>query len=107
MWRRHQTEKREFRLQGATNCGATGRKGTGAEGRLSEVCLGRLLPVLFSAFGGKVPSSHPCTGAASGHQWGFQKGLVSGFPGGPVLGSPHANAGDMGSIPGPGGFHMP
>ena len=63
--------------------------------------------MLFSASGDKVPSSHPCTGDALGHQWGFQKGLVLGFPGGPVVGSPHANAGDMGSVPGPGGFHMP
>ena len=32
---------------------------------------------------------------------------LPGFPGGAVLGSPPANAGDMGSIPGPGGTHMP
>ena len=29
------------------------------------------------------------------------------FPGGPVVGKPPANAGDTGSIPGLGGFHMP
>ena len=29
------------------------------------------------------------------------------FPGGPVVGNPPANARDMGSIPGLGGFHMP
>ena len=29
------------------------------------------------------------------------------FPGGPVVGSSPASAGDMGSIPGLGGFHMP
>ena len=29
------------------------------------------------------------------------------FPGGTVDKNPAANAGDMGSIPGPGGFHMP
>ena len=29
------------------------------------------------------------------------------FPGGPVDKNPPANSGDMGSIPGPGGFHMP
>ena len=29
------------------------------------------------------------------------------FPGGPVVGSLPANAGDMGSISAPGGFHMP
>ena len=29
------------------------------------------------------------------------------FPGGPVVKNPAANAGDMGSIPGLGGFHMP
>ena len=28
------------------------------------------------------------------------------FPGGPVVGKPPANAGDTGSIPGPGRFHM-
>ena len=30
-----------------------------------------------------------------------------GFPGGAVVGSPPANAGDMGSSPGPGVSHMP
>ena len=30
-----------------------------------------------------------------------------GFPGGAVVGSLPANAGDMGSSPGPGGSHMP
>ena len=29
------------------------------------------------------------------------------FPGGPVVKNPPANAGDMGSIPGPGWSHMP
>ena len=29
------------------------------------------------------------------------------FPGGPVVKNPPSNAGDMGSIPGPGRFHMP
>ena len=29
------------------------------------------------------------------------------FPGGPVVGNLSANAGDTGSIPGPGGSHMP
>ena len=29
------------------------------------------------------------------------------FPGGTVVGSPPANAGDPGSIPGPGGSHVP
>ena len=29
------------------------------------------------------------------------------FPGGPVVKNPPADAGDMGSIPGPGRFHMP
>ena len=29
------------------------------------------------------------------------------FPGGPVVKSKPANAGDTGSIPGPGRFHMP
>ena len=30
-----------------------------------------------------------------------------GFPGGAVVGSPPASAGDTGSSPGPGGSHMP
>ena len=30
-----------------------------------------------------------------------------GFPGGPVVKNPSANAEDMGSIPGTGGSHMP
>jgi len=30
-----------------------------------------------------------------------------GFPGGPVVKNPPANAGDTGSIPGPGRSHMP
>ena len=30
-----------------------------------------------------------------------------GFPGGAVVGNPPANAGDTGSIPGPGRSHMP
>ena len=29
------------------------------------------------------------------------------FPGGAVVKNPHANAGDMGSSPGPGRSHMP
>ena len=29
------------------------------------------------------------------------------FPGGPLVKTPPANAGDMGSIPGAGRFHMP
>ena len=29
------------------------------------------------------------------------------IPGGPVVKNPPSNAGDMGLIPGPGGFHMP
>ena len=29
------------------------------------------------------------------------------FPGGPVVNNPLASAGDMGSIPDPGGFYMP
>ena len=31
---------------------------------------------------------------------------VRDFPGGPMVKDPHANAGDTGSIPGPGRFHM-
>ena len=33
--------------------------------------------------------------------------LISGFPGGAVVGSPPANEGDTGSSPGLGGSHMP
>ena len=35
------------------------------------------------------------------------KGTDRGFPGGSVVGSLPANAGDMGSSPGPGRSHMP
>ena len=35
------------------------------------------------------------------------KEATLGFPGGAVVGSPPANAGDTGSSPGPGGSHMP
>ena len=35
------------------------------------------------------------------------KHLHRDFPGGTVVKSPPASAGDMGSIPGPGGSHMP
>ena len=33
--------------------------------------------------------------------------MNQGFPGGAVVKNPPANAGDMGSIPGPGRSHMP
>jgi len=33
--------------------------------------------------------------------------LIGDFPGGAVDRNPPANAGNMGLIPGPGGFHMP
>ena len=36
-----------------------------------------------------------------------QRTLVLGFPGGAVVKNPPANAGDMGSSPGPGRSHMP
>ena len=35
------------------------------------------------------------------------KGRVQGFPGGAVVKNPPANAGNTGSSPGPGRFHMP
>ena len=38
---------------------------------------------------------------------GKWKTIVVGFPGGAVVGSLPANAGDMGSSPGLGGSHMP
>ena len=34
------------------------------------------------------------------------KNEQKGFPGGSVVKNPPANAGDMGSIPGPGRYHM-
>ena len=37
----------------------------------------------------------------------FKKSYVRGFPGGAVVESPAANAGDTGSSPGLGGSHMP
>ncbi|KAJ8790565.1 hypothetical protein J1605_004538 [Eschrichtius robustus] len=33
--------------------------------------------------------------------------VTEGFPGGPVVKTPPANAGDTGSSPGPGGSHVP
>ena len=45
--------------------------------------------------------------------WGLSTGIIAlikgtrGPPGGPVVENPPANAGDMGSIPGPGRFHVP
>ena len=35
------------------------------------------------------------------------KNSIQGFPGGAVVKNPPANAGDMGSSPGPGRSHMP
>ena len=37
----------------------------------------------------------------------FKNLLALGFPGGAVVKNPPANAGDMGSSPGPGRSHMP
>ena len=37
----------------------------------------------------------------------YLKSLRLGFPGGTVVKNPPANAGDMGSTPGPGRSHMP
>ena len=39
--------------------------------------------------------------------WTIKKAECRGFPGGTVEKNLPANAGDTGSIPGPGGFHMP
>ena len=36
----------------------------------------------------------------------FLQNMHEDFPDGPVVGNPPANAGDTGSIPGPGRFHM-
>ena len=41
------------------------------------------------------------------NRWMDQEEVVRGFPGGAVVGSPPANAGDAGSSPGLGGSHMP
>ena len=38
---------------------------------------------------------------------GWQKEAIVDFPGGAVVASPPANAGDTGSSPGPGRSHMP
>ena len=40
-------------------------------------------------------------------QTSFDEKEMRGFPGGPVVKNPPANAGDTGSIPGLGRFHMP
>ena len=37
----------------------------------------------------------------------FVKSYLRDFPGGPLVKNPPANAGDMGLIPGLGGFHLP
>ena len=42
-----------------------------------------------------------------GNFFEFQKPEGRGFPGGAVVKNPPANAGDTGSSPGPGRFHMP
>ena len=41
------------------------------------------------------------------HEESFKNLAHRDFPGGAVVGNPPANAGDMGSSPGPGGSHMP
>ena len=56
-----------------------------------------------------------CRGIAAPYSWGkkmvaqqkFFKMSASDFPGGAVVKNPPANAGDMGSSPGPGRSHMP
>ena len=50
---------------------------------------------------GKNPAMVP----ACEHAW--EKSNAEGFPGGAVVKNPPANAGDVGSIPGPGRSHMP
>ena len=65
----------------------------------------------------KASSSHPGkheSGGSRGWMWGCQaapraclKSVVLGFPGGAVVKNLPANAGDMGSSPGPGRSHMP
>ena len=42
-----------------------------------------------------------------GHLFFLQNREASGLPGGAVVRNPPANAGDMGSSPGPGRSHMP
>ena len=41
------------------------------------------------------------------HSTAILKKYLLDFLGGPVIKNPCANAGDIGSIPGPGRFHMP
>ena len=50
------------------------------------------IPLEYRAFPPRIP---------------FLKLIDLGFPGGTVVGSPPANAGDTGSSPGPGRSHMP
>ena len=68
------------------------------------------------ALTGRAGSSHFCEMEPTSntyftfkymHQLEILKGNLQGFPGGTVVGSPPASAGDMGSGPGPGGSHMP
>ena len=43
----------------------------------------------------------------SNNEKSIKKNKIEGFPGGTVVKNPPANAGDTGSIPGPGRSHMP
>ena len=42
-----------------------------------------------------------------GHEWATELNWTKDFPSDPVVKNPPANAGDIGSIPGPGGSYMP
>ena len=50
------------------------------------------------------PAQHIC--GFSCDEMSFKKDRNMNFPGGPKVKNPPANPGDIGSIPGPGHFHM-
>ena len=60
--------------------------------------------------GWKARITYPCTIASPGprkEDVSYLKNLGIGFPGGSAMKNSPADAGDKGSIPGPGGSHMP
>ena len=53
-----------------------------------------------------IQSSNPTPGHISGQNYNSKR-YMQDFPGGTVVKNPPANAGDTGSSPGPGRYHMP
>ena len=55
---------------------------------------------------GRIPAEYSIT-EAKGEKKALQEKVIRDFPGGVVVKNPPANAGDTGSSPGPGRFHVP